>query len=286
MILLLQRKEYSLLLLLVIFGLINSNGIKAQPKAPEGMEWKEIPQLCDEFDEWDNTKWTKSLWNYGVPVKMMAKNSGVSDGKLWIKASLDKKEAKKEDGRWFETSRVMSKMKVKFPMYTECRMRTSHLSAFSTYWLNNGNSANRDEIDICEHNSKPSFTNQVDRPYTMYSQYFIVKDDETERHHGNFDNRNLSDDNPAKGRKWNEGYQVLGCWWIDEHHVQFYINGEKAGKVESKQTFTREQNIIWDLWTSKDSWTGGIADKKDLSNDSINTMYVDWIHTYELVKSN
>lgn len=276
------KERFSIgIMVLVLF--INHN-LMAQPTAPEGKVWKVVPELSDEFDSWDSSKWGKSLWNYGVPVQMKAENSGVAEGNLWIKATLDKSVSQDKDGRWFETSRVMSKKQIRFPMYTECRMKTSDISAFSTYWLNNGNSNNRDEIDICEHNSKPSFIDQKDRPYTMYSQYFVVKDGDTERHHGNFDNRKLSDDNPAKGKKWNEDYQVLGCWWKDEHNIQFYINGEEAGSVQSKQVFTRKQNIIWDLWTSKDTWTGGIADKKDLSNDNINTMYVDWIHTYELVR--
>jgi len=252
----------------------------AQPAAPAGKMWEKVNNLSDEFDTWDGTKWQKPLWNYGVPVQMAAGNSGVSDGNLWIKATLDN-----SSNRWFKTSRVMSNAQIKFPMYTECRMRTSHLSAFSTYWLNNGDSNNRDEIDICEHNSKPSWPNQPERPYTMYSQYFIVKNGVVEREHGNFDNRNLANWNPAKGKKWNEEYQILGCWWKDAYNVQFYINGEEAGSVHTTQAFTRNQNIIWDLWTSPDSWTGGIASQSDLGNDNINTMYVDWIHTYKLVNT-
>lgn len=249
----------------------------AQPKAPSGQQWVVVEELTDEFDHWDESKWDYSLWNYEAPVKMMAKNGGVADGKLWIKATLGE-----DKERWFETSRVQSKVKIGFPMYTECRMKTSHISAFSTYWLNNGNIRNRNEIDVCEHNTNPSWPDMADRPYTMYSQYFIVVDDDTERANGNFDNRKLSDGNPAKGKKWNEDYQVLGCYWKNEHEVIFYINGEEAGSVKSKRKYTRKLNIIWDLWTSEHEWTGGIADKEDLADDSINTMYVDWIHTYTL----
>lgn len=249
------------------------------PTAPSGKEWRVVTNLTDEFESWDSSKWWKSLWNYGEPVQMRAENSGVSDGNLWIKATLDDSSA-----RWFETSRVMSKTKIRFPMYTECSMRTADISAYNTFWLNNGNSANRDEFDICENNSNPSITSQQSyRPYTMYSQYFIVKDSVVERKHGNFDNRNLSPDNPLKGVKWNEAYHTLGAWWIDKNNIQFYLDGEPAGSVISIQDFTLEQNIIWDLWTIDASWAGGIAHKDDLLDDSINTMYVDWIHTYELV---
>ena len=249
------------------------------PKAPEGMKWEIVSELTDEFDDWDGKKWTKSLWNYGVPVQMCVGNSGVTDGKLWIKATLDK-----DAERWFKTSRVMSKKRIKFPMYTECSMRTAHISAFNTFWMNNGNSHERDEIDMCENNSKPSIKEQEnERPYMLCSQYFVVVDGDTERAHGNFDNRNVSADNPLRGVKWNEEFQRIGVWWIDANNIQFYLNGEPAGKVASKRNFTRELNIIWDLWTFDKPWTGGIAIKNDLLDDEINTMYVDWIYTYRLV---
>ena len=95
-------------------------------------------------------------------------------------------------------------------------------SAFSTFWMNNGNSNDRDEIDMCEHNSKPSIKAQENtRPYTMYSQYFVVKNGVTERNNGNFDNRKLSDGNPAKGVKWNEKFQRN--WSVVERCQQYSI---------------------------------------------------------------
>jgi hypothetical protein len=208
---------------------------------------------------------------------MLAGNSGVSNGKLWIKATLDN-----SSSRWFQTSRVMSKTQIKFPMYTECSMKTAHISAYNTFWLNNGNSSNRDEIDVCENNSKPSITSQADRPYTMYSQYFIVVNNDTERAHGNFDNRNLPAGTPGKGKKWNEMFHTLGVWWKDKNNIQFYLNGKPAGKVKSTRNFTRDLNIIWDLWTKDVTWNGGIAIKSDLLDNTINTMYVDWVRTWKL----
>ncbi len=267
----------------VLFALalstFSASVISAQPTPPAGYEWESVNELTDEFTSWDESKWMKSLWNYGVPVQMREENSGVTDGNLWIKATLDEGAE-----RWFKTSRIQSKMQISYPMYTECRMRTSDLSAFSTFWMNNGNGHERDEIDMCESNSNPSRTHQVDRPYTLYSQYFVVHDGDTERDNGNFDNRRLSKDNPAYGKRWNEEYQVIGVWWKDKNNIQFYINGEEAGVVQSKRDFTRDLNIIWDLWTDDEDWTGGLANPADLANDDINTMYVDWIHTYRLVE--
>ena len=80
-------------------------------------------------------------------------------------------------------------------------------------------------------------------------------------------------------------FQRIGVWWKDANNIQFYLNGEPTGKVVSKQDFTLELNIIWDLWTADETWTGGLCEKEDLLDDRINTMYVDWIHTYKLERA-
>lgn len=260
--------------------MVMSTVLYSQPTAPQGKKWEAVPLLTDEFNFWDNTKWYKELWNYPPPVSMQAKNGGVENGKLWIKATLGPNQ-----NRWFETCRIYSKAQIKFPMYTECKMKTAHISAFNTFWLNNGNSNNRDEIDICENVSNPNNTsgNFKNWPYIRNSQYFIVKNGVEERRKANFDNRNLSNNNAMKGKKWNEKYHVLGLFWKDANTLEFYINGEKSGVLNSTKKFTLTQNIIWDLWTSPESWFPGLPPKTDLLNNNINTMYVDWIHTYKLI---
>ncbi|WP_017446922.1 family 16 glycosylhydrolase [Gayadomonas joobiniege] len=251
---------------------------------PEGKKWQKVASLSDEFDRWDSNKWTKTNWNYGnTPVNMLNKNSGVSNGYLWIKATLDEGSAE----QWFETSRVRSKDKIKFPMYTESRIKVAHISAYNTFWLNNGDSNNRDEIDIIENNSNPSMNQAKHKnyPWEMHSQYFIVKDGVTERNGDKTpsDNRQLSDKNTLKGVPWNEAYHVYGAWWKDEHTVQFYLNGEPVNSVTSEQPFTLEQHLIWDLWTQDSHWVGGLPKKSDLLDDNRNTMKVDWVRTWRLV---
>ena len=269
-------------LILVVMLLFLCNKAITQPIAPLGKKWKKIETLSDEFNkDFDEKKWFKPLWNYGKPVNMKAKNSGVSNGYLWIKATNDT--TKGDNERWFETSRVQSRAKIKFPMYTECKMITAHISAYNTFWLNNGDINNRDEIDIVENNSRPSCDCQPDFPWQMNSQYFIAKNGKTERNKGNFDNRNLPNNNPLKGVRWNEDYHTVGAWWIDKNTVQFYLDGHPAGKVVSIQDFTREQHLIWDLWTEEANFLGGLAKRNHLNDNKINTMKVDWVHTYELV---
>ena len=74
---------------------------------PEQMKWELVASLTDEFTAWDGAKWFKPTWNYGVPVQMREQNSGVADGNLWIKATLDEGAE-----RWFETSRVQSRAQI------------------------------------------------------------------------------------------------------------------------------------------------------------------------------
>ncbi|MEH0152704.1 Ig-like domain-containing protein [Limibacter armeniacum] len=261
---------------------------------PEGKKWVKFEEMSDEFETWDGTKWFKSTWNYPAPVFMSksADNSGVTDGHLWIRATLN--ESNVED-RWFQTARIHSRTKTSYPMYTEARVKAAYISAFTTYWLNNGNSTDRDEIDIIENNPKPSCDCQPDFPLRMNSQYFHADANEQPvviRDEDNYMNTNLSDANPLKGVKWNDDYHTFGVWWKDEKHIQFYLDGEPAGSVEvghdrSGQTyenryFTRDLEIIFDLWTNEANWLGGLPEKTELSNAINSTMLVDWVRTWKL----
>ncbi|WP_298533955.1 Ig-like domain-containing protein [uncultured Algibacter sp.] len=269
--------------------------VSVENTTPADKKWVKQEAMSDEFDAWDGSKWFKSTWHYNVPVFMTTdnSNSGVNDGKLWIKATLNESNA---NGRWFQTARIHSRTKIKYPMYTEARIKTAHISAFNTYWLNNGNSANRDEIDIIENNSKPTCTNCAadDYPNKMKSHYHQTDENEVPnwiRHGGDFYREDLSSTNPLRDKGWNEEYHIYGAWWKDSKNVQFYLDGEPAGSIvvgehwddnTYDREFTRDLEIIFDLWTNEADWLGGLPPKSDLDDDSINTMRIDWVRTWEL----
>ncbi len=273
--------------------------VSVADSTPAGKKWVKLESMSDEFDAWDDSKWFKSTWNYGVPVMMSnsATNSGVTDGKLWIKASLNENNP---DGRWFQTARIHTKAETSYPMYTEASIKTAHISAYNTYWLNNGNIDERDEIDIIENNSKPSCSNcSADIfPERMNTQYFHVNPDlnpKEVRGHANYLRSDLSNANPMRDIAWNEGYHTYGVWWKDAQHIQFYLDGEPAGSIKVGQYkhagqdtyypdrfFTKDLEIIFDLWTNEAGWLGGLPPKSDLSGNSINTMRVDWVRTWKL----
>ena len=269
--------------------------VSIEDTTPDNKKWIKQDVMSDEFDTWNSTKWFKSTWNYGVPVKMSTSstNSGVTDGKLWIKATLRNNDP---EDRWFQTARIHSKTKIKYPMYTEARIKTNNISSYNTYWLNNGDINNRDEIDIIENNSNPSCTNCAadDFPNQMNSQYFQAdanKSPQTVRNKGNYLRSNLSANNPLKNKGWNEEYHTYGVWWKDEKNIQFYLDGEPAGSVTVGEhqdgmtydrIFTRDLEIIFDVWTNSEGWLGGLPPKTDLQNDAINTMRIDWVRTWKL----
>lgn len=272
----------------------NPSFVSIEDTTPSDKKWVKLESMSDEFDTWDNTKWFKSTWNYGVPVYMTdaSSNSGVSDGNLWIKATLN--ESNPED-RWFQTARIHSKAETKYPMYTEASIKAAYISAYNTYWLNNGDINNRDEIDIIENNSKPSCGCQPDFPDQMNSQYFHAdasKTPGTIRDEDNYNRNNLLDVNPHKNVKWNEGYHTFGVWWKDAKNIQFYLDGEPAGSVTvghdrsgetyTDREFTRDLEIIFDLWTNEADWLGGLPPKNDLQDNTINTMKIDWVRTWKL----
>ncbi len=265
---------------------------------PAGKKWVKYEAMSDEFDTWNSNKWFKSVWDYPSPVNVVNsnENSGVADGKLWIKATLDESDP---DGRWFHTARIHSHAETSYPMYCEARIKTSHISAYNTFWMNKGRDGGtyRDEIDIIENNSNPSCNNcQADAyPDQMNSQYFHADADlqpNEIRNKDNFLRSDLSEVNPLRNIGWNEDYHTYGVWWKDERNIQFYLNGEPAGSVvvgehqdgtyHHERFFTRELEIIFDIWTNEAGWLGGLPPKSDLADDSINTMRVDWVRTWKL----
>ncbi len=265
---------------------------------PAGKKWIKFDAMSDEFDTWDSSKWFKSTWDYPVPVSVSnsSQNSGVTDGKLWIKPTVNEANA---GGRWFQTARIHSFEETSYPMYTEASIKTSHISAYNTFWLNKGEGGGgifRDEIDVIENNSKPSCTGcQADTyPTQMNSQYFHADDNldpKVIRNKGNFLRSDLSSENPLRNVGWNEDYHTYGVWWKDSKNIQFYLNGEPAGSVvvgehldgnTYDREFTRELEIIFDVWTNEAGWLGGLPAKSDLADDANNTMRVDWVRTWKL----
>lgn len=251
----------------------------AQPQAPSGKEWQKVEALSDEFTFLDLNKWEYSLWNYAEPNVMKKSQAYVEDGNLCIKAELND-----DSVRWMKTCRIMSKERIGYPMYTEARMKSASISGYNTYWFNNGNAHERDEIDICENNANPSNPNVPhgleNKPYIMQRNIHQARNGENKTLPTYASTQFLSEENPLRGKRTDEAFHTFGLYWEDARNLHFYMDGEYVGSVLSPRKFERDLNMYFDLWTNK--WDG-FAKKEDLMDDSKNTMYVDWVKTYKLV---
>ncbi|WP_111708492.1 family 16 glycosylhydrolase [Lutibacter citreus] len=257
------------------------NTVFAQPSAPKGYKWEVVEALTDEFKEFDTSKWSYSLWNYPPPNIMMKSQVSVKNGKLTIKA-----EKNSDSVRWMRTGRIMSKAQIGYPMYTECSMKASDISAYNTYWLNNGNSENRNEIDICENNANPTNpkTKQTieDFPFIMQSNIHHAVNGKNLRSPSYASTKFLSEKNKNRNKNFTETYHTMGLYWEDDRKCHWFLDGEYVGFSSAQRKFTLELNLYFGLWSN--TWDG-FATKESLNDDSRNTMYVDWIHTYKLVKN-
>ncbi len=268
------------LLTFALILIISTTVLIAQPKSLKNMNWQKVEALSDEFDKFNTEKWEYSLWNYEPPNIMKKSQVSVKDGKLQIKA-----EQHPDSIRWMKTGRIMSKQQIGYPMYTECSMKVSGISAYHTYWLNNGNAKNRNEIDICENNANPSNPSvghgTEDKPFIMQSNIHHAVNGENKTNPKFATTQLLSKRNKKQGKRTDETYHTYGLYWEDDRKCHFYLDGEYVGSSLSPRKFTLELHIYFGLWTNK--WDG-FAKKEDLLDDSKNTFYVDWVRTYKLVK--
>ncbi|MGQ1909090.1 family 16 glycosylhydrolase [Marinifilum sp. RC60d5] len=275
-----DRIYINLKLFLTILFIINTLCVMSQPMAPKGYKWEVVKVLSDEFNDFDELKWNYSLWNYDAPNIMIKSQVSVKNGKLCIKA-----ENHNDSVRWMKTGRIMSKAQISYPMYTECRMKAADISAYNTYWLNNGNSENRNEIDICENNANPNNPKTkhgiADFPYIMQSNIHHAVNGKNLRSPSAASTKFLSEKNKNKGKNFHEAYHTFGLYWEDDRKCHWFLDGEYVGFSSAQRKFTRELNIYFGLWSN--SWDG-FPNKKELDDNSKNTMYVDWIHTYKLCR--
>ncbi len=269
----------NILLLLSIMTITITSLFADPPEPPAGKHWEKVSALSDEFDSWDSNKWAHSLWNYDVPNIMMQSQAFISDGKLCIRAQLHN-----DPQRWMKTCRITSKTKIRYPVYLECSMKASDISCYNTFWLNDGDINNREEIDVCENNANPTNPNcqhGAEMPYTMQSNIHHCVNGDNIRSPWYFSTKDLSASNPKKGEKFSEGYHTIACHWADNRNVYWYLNDEYTGVSKAGRDFVKNGLfVLFDQWTN--TWDG-LADKNSLNDNSRNTMYVDWVRTWRLV---
>lgn len=245
------------------------------PEAPDGLRWQKIEHLSDEFNEdaLDGSKWLDyhPYWKGREPSHHLPDNVWVADGTLRLTNTSrvdDLSEvADPEKDVWVDAACVTSIERNVSYGYYETRIKESNISMTSAFWFQGKYS----EIDVIENLGAPSNNNGHEQHMRMNTHYYP----------GGWDN------DQKTPRDWRmpypaaEDFHVYGVWWIDERHVNFYHNGTLTAEIELPGDYDEPMYMFFD--TEVFVWEG-LPKIENLKNPDRNTMYVDWVRSWELVK--
>jgi beta-glucanase (GH16 family) len=245
------------------------------PAAPDGYRWEPIPELSDDFNgaQLDSSKWAPShpYWKGREPSRFNEANVSTHHGRLElrstaaVKALSDVKDLQKDI--WVNSACVSSKAPIASYGYYEARMKASQLSMSSSFWFQGKYS----EIDVVEQFGKPVNRSWRSRYMMMDSHYFTG---------------NPKTDHNAQARTEmssgaGEQYHVYGVWWKDKDSLVYFLDGREVARTHPAGEFLEPMYMFFDTEVFTDSGLPSIA---DLQDDRINTMSVDWVHSWRLVQ--
>ena len=258
------------------------------PPAPAGQKWVPVEELTDEFsgDTLDETKWDNyhPHWSGRAPSQFKRGNCFVGNGYLRLRSTLMKDPASVADPYqdiWVNSAACVSKKKSARPGYFyEARIKASSLSMSSAFWFRVGQYS---EIDVLEHIGKPSNPLSETLGKDLAYQYHTNAFDYT----GGQINAVVRNEwtMPTRGR---DEFHTYGLWWKDPTTLIFFHNGEPVMRTEPPKPFEENLKLIFDTEVFPEytaSWgSAGLPLPENLSDDSKNTMFVDWVRTWELVE--
>jgi beta-glucanase (GH16 family) len=256
-------------------GQTKAGAADAPPPAPAGQGWQPIPELTDEFDgaTLDEKKWMPkhAYWNGREPSRFDPANVSVKDGTLRLSsttqvASLDTIKNPEKDV-WVQAACVSSNKALASYGYYAARMKASRLSMTSSFWFQGKYS----EIDVVE-----QFGASIKNPKNatlmlMNTHYFgegWKKDKATPKHQP-----------MSSGAA--DAFHIYGVWWKDATTVWFYLDGEKVAELKPGGSFEEPQYLFFD--TEVFTWEG-LPTIESLKDPACNTMMVDWVRAWKLVK--
>lgn len=246
------------------------------PAAPAGYRWQSVPELSDEFDgkELDPGKWLpyQPYWKGRQPSQFEPKNVAVSGGNLLLRSTpkvADLAEVKNpESDVWVNSACVSSKQPVASYGYYEARIKASRLSMTSSFWFQGKYS----EIDVVEQLGASVKNPELGRMMLMNSHYF----------------KPTWDHDKATPQRWKmptgaaDEFHVYGVWWKDKDTLLFYHNGERVAEMKTGGEFLETMYLFFD--TEVFTWDG-LPTIESLKDPARNTMRVDWVRAWKLVKA-
>ncbi len=90
---------------------------------------------------------------------------------------------------------------------------------------------------------------------------------------------------PAKSRMSSpaaEQYHVYGVWWQDKDSVIFFLDGKEVTRVKPAGEFLEPMYLFFDTEVFREA---GIPSVQSLNDKRRNVMYVDWVRSWKLIKS-
>ena len=275
-------KKVTLLLFTVSVFLANAQ----TPIPPKGKKWAPVKELTDEFNngKLDASKWDDyhPHWEGRAPSKFLKGNAFVEDGFLKLRSTLMKDPSTVKDkfkDMWVNSAACVSKQNSAKPgYYYEARIKASSLSMTSSFWFRVGKFS---EIDIIEHVGNPSVEKrQADLPYEFGTNTHYYGPEKGPK---------------PKGTKWHmptrgrDEFHVYGMWWKPNgKELIFYHNGEEINRLVPRVPLTENLKMVFDTEVFPFATAGvahiGLPLPENLNDNSKNTMLVDWVRTYKLVK--
>jgi hypothetical protein len=245
------------------------------PEPPTDYKWVPVPELSDEFDEvsLDTEKWQNfhPYWAGREPSQFDPQNVWIENGMLHLRSTTDIDNISEIDypavDIWVSSACVSSVQPTAHYGYFETRMKASLLSMTSSFWFQGKYS----EIDVVEQLGAPKDQPGRSRYMLMNTHYYP---DGWE-----------SDKKTPVTRYMDTGagdeFHVYGIWWVDAQTIWFYHNGEKVAEVDTGGPFLEPMYMFFD--TEVFVWEG-LPDVEALKDAYKNTMTVDWVRSWKLVK--
>ena len=277
---------------LLCSGLITFYSTTAQtPTPPNGQRWEKVPELTDEFNQRsiDASKWDDyhPHWSGRAPSNFKRGNAFVKDGYLQLRSTLRRNPSTVGNPNrdiWVNSAACVSKRHTAKPgYYYEARIKASSLSMSSAFWFRVGKYS---EIDVIEHIGNPSNPKSKTLGKDLAYQYHTNAFDYT----GGKTRAVVRNEwfMPSRGR---DEFHTYGLWWkADGKLLIFYHNGKEVMRTVPPIPFRENLKMIFDTEVFPDytaSWgTAGLPLPRNLNDNSKNTMLIDWVRTYKLVRGN
>lgn len=288
-------KNFIALIILLSIGFV---ALAIPPKPPLGKRWVLNLDFSDEFNgtELDTTKWLDyhPTWKGREPGLFMSSQVSVKDGFMQIRGEKMEKDTiihayNRELTFNIKGGAVVSK-KSAFLGFYECRMKASKTTLSATFWFSGKGGIGPNQCD--KYGLEWDIQECIGRVGNFDGSYFAkgmhsnahfwYTDCDGKRHDHRAPQVRFEDDELAS-----ENFHVYGGWWRDESTASYYYdNGEpkhqKFYDEVMEKPFNKPMYMRLVCETYPFPWIELPTDQ-ELGENSLNTVYYDWVRGYKLV---